>query len=382
MPFRILESLGTRKYINILGVNSGTSADGLDLALVRLGGMRPDVILTKTYRFRASLRDRIIAAGEPEFADGIEWLRLDAELGTEMGKLAAKFVKKATAAGHRINLVAMHGQTVRHLPETKIKTTYQIGDPNRLAAVTKIPVVSDFRRADIAVGGEGAPLSSILHEVLFRDPRRWRAVVNIGGIANVTVLPPMDSRIPPFAGDCGPGNMIIDRTMMMYLGRRYDRSGKVAASGRAYMGVVENVMGQPFFSKKPPKSTGRELFGAPFLKRIVSKMGISTAQDIVATVTEITIGGIVKFITEFSPAVKEILICGGGVHNEYIHRRLTEMMPGKRVMTTEALGYDPDYLEAVLWAYLGFRFVKERPIIMKNYTGAGKAYIPGRLCLP
>jgi anhydro-N-acetylmuramic acid kinase len=382
--------LESRKTLNILGINSGTSADGLDFALVRLtegkrarqAPVRISVLITSTFPFENKVRDRIITASEAHFDNGSEWLRLDAVLGKIIGGRASQFIKKASMAGFRIDAIAMHGQTVRHLPDERPeKLTFQIGDPARVAAITSLPVISDFRRSDIAAGGEGAPLSPILHEALFRHGKRWRAIVNIGGISNATILPPKSRAMAPLAGDTGPGNMLIDSAVKLLIGRPYDVDGATAAQGKADYKVVEKAMRNPFFARRPPKSTGRELFGAEFLQDILKTMNSKQANDKLATVTELTARGIADFIERFGPRVEEIYICGGGVHNKFLMMRLASLMSGKSISSIRTLGYDPDYLEAVLWAYLAYCFIREKPISAGHFTGAKRAYISGKLCM-
>jgi len=371
------------KSLNILGVNSGTSADGLDLALCRFTSGKPCIISCATYAFGERLRARIISAGEPDFHDGVEWLKLDAELGEIIGEKARGFIKKAASEEKRIDLIAIHGQTVRHLPDNvSHKITYQIGDAARVALITGLPVISDFRRSDIAAGGEGAPLSPILHEALFRHRCKWRAIVNIGGISNVTVLPPHDSKSRPFAADCGPGNMVIDRAMKILFGKAYDRDGRVALSGRSRFDVVNEALSDPFFLRKPPKSTGRELFGGPYLEKVMRRIGKSSSEDIISTLTDITVCAIAEFMTKFAPRVKEIFLCGGGAHNKAILNRLALLLPKVKVPTTAELMYDPDYLEALLWGYLAWCYIKRQPVSARYFTGAKRPYIPGKLCLP
>jgi anhydro-N-acetylmuramic acid kinase len=259
--------------------------------------------------------------------------------------------------------------------------TLQVGDPSYIARVTGLPVVADFRRSDIAAGGQGAPLSPVLHEYLFRHHKKWRAIVNIGGIANVTILPPMKSRRSPLAGDCGPGNMAIDLAMLRFYGRPFDKEGRTALSGNPHIDLVSRILRRNFFKLSPPKSTGREQLGQRFVDQIVEKIGKTPKQDIISTVSEITVRGIADFLNRFAVKVDEIYLCGGGAKNEYIVSRLRQLFPESEVNTTAALGYDPDFLEALLWAYLAYCFVYKIRIDTSRFTGAGKPYIPGRLCL-
>ncbi|OGC89531.1 MAG: hypothetical protein A2W25_14270 [candidate division Zixibacteria bacterium RBG_16_53_22] len=383
MHSNFLTHLKSGKSLNILGINSGTSADGIDMALCRFATGKPRIISCATRPFGHRLTARIISAGEPNFNNGVEWLRLDAELGEILGENARRFINRAARLDIRIDLIAVHGQTVRHLPDnTSHRITYQVGDAARVARITGLPVITDFRRSDIAAGGEGAPLSPILHEALFRHRSLWRAIVNIGGISNVTVLPPFGSKSRPFAADCGPGNMLTDRAVQNLYGKAYDRGGKIALSGGSRPDVVRKFLADPYFLRKPPKSTGREYFGEPYLEKVMRQLGKASPEDIVATLTEITVGAMADFLSGFCPRVEEIYLCGGGAHNKAILGRLRSIIPNVRVSTTTDLKYDPDYLEALLWAYLAWRFMKRQPVSARGYTGAKKPYIPGRLCLP
>lgn len=376
--------LGDKSILSALGINSGTSADGLDLALVRFEEKKKPVVLSQTgFNYPRSISKRIIRAAENDFVDGVEWLRLDRDLGMITGRLAERFVRHARRDGLKIDIIGSHGQTIRHLPDdSPAPLTLQIGDPAIIARITGLPVVADFRRSDIAAGGEGAPLSPVLHEYLFRDRRKWRAIVNIGGIANITIVPPSKSNRLPLAGDCGPGNMLIDSTMRQLFGVQLDKDGKTASMGESVSAVVNEVLANPFFARRPPKSTGRELFGRSFLEHILRLLKGRSKYDIVTTVTEITAAAIIDFIRRFGHNVEEVYLCGGGSKNMYIVKRLRSLSKTRIIETTAALGYDPDYLEALLWAYLACLFVREKPIEMRHFTGARASYIPGKLCQP
>ncbi len=383
MFFDLARLIKSADNLNILGINSGTSADGLDLVLVRFGGAMPRVLNRATYLFESDLKARIIAAGESDFNDGVAWLRLDADLGAIYGQKAKRFIARSASKGHRTDLIAMHGQTVRHLPgNAPHKITCQIGDAARVARINGRPVVSDFRRSDTAAGGEGAPLSPILHEALFRHERRWRAIVNVGGIANVTVLPPQNARTLPFAADCGPGNMLIDRAAQHLHGLPYDKDGRIAMRGKPDDKVVRWLLSGRFFARKPPKSTGREDFGENRFRTILRKMKGALPEDIISTLTQLTVQGIAIFITRFVPQVDELYLCGGGARNQAIKEGLDSLLPGARIATTAELSFDPDYLEALLWAYLAWHCISSKPVCARNYTGAKSDYIPGKICMP
>ncbi len=371
-----------RAPFHIIGLNSGTSGDGLDAALVQFRQDKPPKVLTgETFKYAKSVRENIINCAEAGFADGLRWLELDSELGNIMGRYAKRFLTRVKKAGIRADLIGFHGQTIRHLPFAfKYPLTLQIGDPSYIAQITGLPVVADFRRSDLAAGGQGAPLSPVLHERLFRHEKKWRAVVNIGGIANITVLPPIKSRRSPLAGDCGPGNMAIDLAMKRIYGKTFDKGGRAALSGAPHAKLVSQILRRKFFTLSPPRSTGREQFGRRFVDEIFDRLGKTTGQDVISTITEITVGGIADFLNRFAKKVDDIYLCGGGAKNEYIVSRLRQLFPRMRIETTAALGYDPDYLEAVLWAYLACCFLIKRPIDTSGFTGATRPYISGRLC--
>ena len=368
--------------VDIIGLNSGTSGDGLDAALVQFAKDKPPkVLICETYKYSKSVRENIIACGEAGFIDGLRWLELDSELGNIMGSYAKRFLARIRKAGKRANLIGSHGHTVRHLPfALENSLTLQVGDPSCIAQITGLPVVANFRRSDLAAGGQGAPLSPVLHEYLFRHEKKWRAIVNIGGIANITVLPPTKSRRSSLAADCGPGNMAIDLAMMRVYGRAFDKGGRTARSGSPHVKLVSGVLRRNFFKLSPPKSTGREQFGRGFVDEIFDKMKKVPGQDVIATITEITVKGIADFLGRFAGKIDEIYLCGGGAKNEYIVSRLRQLFPRREIETTAALGYDPDSLEAVLWAYLAYCLVIKRHIDTSRFTGAVKPYIAGRLC--
>jgi len=377
-------AINKHKGLNILGINSGTSGDGLDMALVRFEfGRHPEVIAADTYVYDKRFSSRIIAAGERKYNDGQGWLNLDARLGDMIGKMAASFIAGLAKKGHKVDLITSHGQTVRHLPDGKGHTiTYQVGDASIISALNKLPVVSDFRRSDTAAGGQGAPLSPILHEYLFRHRTRWRAILNIGGIANITVLPPTNSVKCAFASDCGPGNMLINLASQKFLGKPFDKDGRAAITGMPDVKSISRLMKMPFFKKLPPKSTGRELFGSDLFKQFITQFRGRDKFEIISTLSEFTVTAISDFILHYCPMIKELYCCGGGAHNNYLLRRLSERFPDIFIETTSCLDYDPDYLEAVLWAYLGFLHINGRKIDAQNYTGAKHPYIPGKLCYP
>ncbi len=370
--------------LRIIGINSGTSGDGLDIALAEFDKRkRPEILFSKTYNYSYKIRNSIIAAGEAEFNDGIKWMRLDAELGKIFGDCARKFLPELKKRRLKADFISSHGQTVRHLPSDKGQSlSLQLGDASIIARTTGLPVIYDFRKSDLAAGGQGAPLSPLLHKTLFQSRKYYRAVVNIGGISNITILPPSKSKTRPFAADCGPGNMAIDIAARSLFKKPYDEGGKIASKGEIINSVVSQIMKHRFFISPPPKSTGREQYGNKFVETVLMKLNRNSKYDVMASLTEITARGISDFILKFTPGVSQVILCGGGVKNRFIFDRLEAHLKDVELNTTSDFGYDPDYIEALLWAHLGFCFWNNIRVDAKTFTGARYTYVPGRLCLP
>ncbi len=362
-------------------MNSGTSADGLNavLAEFRLGSP-PRALKSALFPFHPGISKSIIEAGDSENYGVKELLELHARLGESMGRSARRFHVMCQKAGLKVDMIASHGQTIKHIPEKSI--SLQIGDPSIIAAISGLPVVADFRSSDLAAGGQGAPLSPILHQYLFQDLRLWRGVINIGGIANITILPPPNSRRLPFAADCGPGNMIIDSLMRQLYGRQYDDKGLIALSGVADQRVVSTIMRNRFFRLPPPKSTGRELFGRSFSTRILNTMKKSSKADIIATATEITVNAAADFVKRFAPGINELYLCGGGSKNRYLTASLARALPAIDLLPVSCLGFESDVIEPLLWAYLAWRFIRGETVATGRFTGARKPHLPGALWLP
>ena len=380
--FRILEN--KTKSLRIIGVNSGTSCDGLDVTLVEFNSHEPPrPLFSKTYAYPQLIRESLLSAGDPVFTDGERWMRLDSELGKIIGDILSGFIARLGKKRLTPHLIASHGHTIRHLPGKKGDSfTLQIGESSQIASLTGLPAISDFRKSDIAAGGQGAPLSPLLHQKLFRSRTRFRAVINIGGIANITLLPPVRSRTKPIAADCGPGNMAIDGAMKIIYGRRYDKNGETALKGNAEKKMVDRILRTKFFKSPPPKSTGREQFGNRFVETIIDRCIGCYPEDIISTLSEITVRAIADFISRYGPNIEEVFLCGGGAGNKYIVSRLSDLLGGIDIFSTSALGYDPDYIEAMLWAYLGYCSARGIRVDSSRFTGATKTYIPGKLCLP
>lgn len=342
--------------------------------------------------FSPRLRNRILSVAGGGAVGAAEISALDAELGEAFARAALKAAKAANVDPRRILAIGSHGQTVHHAPRARPRVSMQLGDPFVIAERTGIPVVADFRRRDVAAGGEGAPLTPIAHFDLFAEKGAPRAVQNLGGIGNVTVLPANAKPEGVFAFDTGPANMILDGLMRAFTsGRlRYDKDGTYSSRGEADETLLATLLRAPFFRAPPPKSTGRELFGRAYVKSLIDsarRRGLTHA-DTLATAAELTARSIAesykRFILKKTP-VRETLLCGGGVHNRDVVARLERHLEplGVEVKSTADYGVDPDAVEAIAFALLAYETLRGRPGNVPRATGASAprvlgAVVPGR----
>lgn len=353
-----------------IGLMSGTSLDGADAALVDFSSGAPRTLAFATVPFSPELRDRILALSEP----GRDPLHLAATVTLELAELYAKAVEGTIAASgvarERIEAVGCHGQTVRHRPD--LGYTIQLNDPARLAERTGIDVVADFRRRDMAAGGQGAPLVPAFHEAVFRHPRKARTVVNIGGISNLTWLPPGQRTL---GFDCGPGNVLLDGWARKHLGTLFDEDGRWAAQGRADPELLDRLMSEPFLDTPPPKSTGRELFRLGWLEDRLDRP--YRPADVQATLTDFTARSIVQAIERFCPATEEIYLAGGGARNASLVSRIDALAGGRPVAPTDALGVPTAHVESMAFAWLAMKCVRREPVDLTAVTGAREPRVLG-----
>lgn len=351
---------------------SGTSLDGADAALVDFEGPDPRVLASSQVPIPGDLRSRLAGLCSP----GRDGLDEAGACNSELADLYASAVHAALAsAGIRpgqVTAIGCHGQTVRHRPERGF--TLQLGDPARLAEQTGIDVIADFRRRDIAAGGQGAPLVPAFHDVVFRHPRIPRAIVNVGGISNVTLLAPGK----PVAGfDCGPGNVLMDAWMSVHSGASFDDGGRWARSGQVSADLLGRLLGEPYFSLPPPKSTGRERFNLEWLRQHLTP-GLA-AGDVQATLLELTARSIVNAIDRHSPECREIYLCGGGARNAALLARIDELAGGRSVSVTDALGVPTGLVEPVAFAWLALKFTRREALDLGAITGARHPCLLGAL---
>ncbi len=359
-----------------LGLISGTSMDGIDAALMHLGDGKRELLAARHHPLPDDLQQelRLIAApGDNE----IERLGgLDTLLADHFAEAALQLLREAQVGAHRVSAIGSHGQTIRHRPDVARPFTLQIGDPNRIAEITGITTVADFRRRDMAAGGQGAPLVPAFHEALFRSPEESRVILNIGGIANITILPSNpDGHVSGF--DTGPGNTLLDAWAREHLNQPYDRSGAWAAGGRIDDTWLQRLGDDAYFHKTPPKSTGPEYFNLQWVRSACSDLSLPDPQDLQATLTALTSTTICRAITDHAPQCLRVIACGGGVHNSELMERLQEDLKGVTVEDTSAHGIDPDYVEAAAFAWLAQQTLERRPIHLPPITGASHPVILG-----
>ncbi len=359
-----------------IGLMSGTSADGIDAALVDIQAS-PALIASHNTPFTDELRKKIHAICLPGDNEIDRMGALDAELAVLFAKCSLDLIKKIGIDHNEIIAIGSHGQTIRHRPPGSSEGcfTLQIGDPNIITELTGITTVADFRRRDMAASGQGAPLVPAFHNAIFHSPAKDRVIANIGGMANITWLP-ASGAVCGF--DTGPGNVLMDLWMLESQGKSYDADGKWAASGNAITELVDLFLQEPFFTLPPPKSTGRESFNRMWLDNHLEKLAYKPeACDIQASLLELTAISISNSITQLSNTPKEILVCGGGALNKRLMQRLRDLLPGCTLDTTAKLGIDPQWIEAMAFAWLAYQTINHRPGNLCAVTGAKREVILG-----
>lgn len=346
-----------------IGLMSGTSLDGVDAVLAAPRGKRLRLMASHHRPYPGALRSRLLELHQP----GPDELHRAALLANQLTAAYAATVRgllaRAGVSARNIAAVGCHGQTVRHRPDAGY--TLQLVNGALLAELTGITVVCDFRSRDVAAGGEGAPLVPAFHRAMFGSPRRERAIVNIGGIANVTRLP---ARGAVTGFDCGPGNCLLDAWIMERRRRRYDARGAWAASGTVIPGLLRKFAAHPFFRRRPPKSAGRREFNLSWVKRALT--GKEKPADVQATLLELAATGIARAVDRHCARAREIHVCGGGARNRALLARLAALLPGRRIATTDALGIAPEHVEALAFAWLARETLKGRPGNLPAVTGA------------
>ena len=372
-----------------IGLMSGTSLDGVDGALVDFSGQKPRVIGHTARLFAPELRVELLALNSP----GENELHRAALAGNALARCYAEVVnqllKRCELPAGAIRAVGAHGQTVRHRPgefdadplrgQPAVGYTLQLNSPALLAELCAIDVVADFRSRDLAAGGQGAPLAPAFHQAWFAQPGVPLQVLNLGGISNLTVLG-VDGLVLGF--DCGPGNALIDAWCQRHQGQPYDRDGAWAACGQVLPALLATLMAEPFLARPAPKSTGRDLFNAPWLAQKLSNWTQATPVDVQATLTEFTASAVAQAAESYRPAgdgVLDLAVCGGGAYNQHLMQRLQALLPRHRVQASSAWNLPPQEVESVAFAWLARRHVKREPGSLQSVTGARGARVLGAL---
>ncbi len=354
-----------------IGLISGTSLDGIDAALVDFTSQRPRLHTALHTPYDAGLLSRLSALCQPGDNEIDQLGELDRRVGLAFAGAVETLLAKAGIDADRVTAIGSHGQTVRHRPGANPPFTLQIGDPNTLAEETGITTVGDFRRRDMAAGGEGAPLVPAFHEALFRTSGSPRVVLNLGGIANITCLPPLDEgEVTGY--DTGPANTLLDGWIRRHRGLAYDDQGEWASSGHVIGPLLERLLDDPFFSMRPPKSTGTEYFNLTWLDAHLPEAALPAA-DIQATLTELTAHTVADAIRREGLQESEILVCGGGAHNRFLLQRLSIQLSEARIDTTAVHGLAPDWIEAMAFAWLARQTLLGLSGNLPSVTGARRA---------
>lgn len=358
-----------------LGMISGTSADGIDVALVRFDP-EPQLLLGRTYRWDEQLRNRLIELGQGGQASSLDELgELDVQVAQAFAHAAGRLITQSGLDRTQVRAIGSHGQTVRHRPDGTFPFTWQMGDGNVIAERTGIATVADFRRRDVAAGGQGAPLMPAFHAAMLHAPSEDRAVLNLGGIGNLTLLP-ASGAVRGF--DTGPANALLDAWCERHTGQAFDAGGAFAASGQVDDALLDALLGEPWFAQPPPKSTGREQFHLAWLQ---AKLGKSraTAADVQATLLELSAVTVADALRATQPDTKRVMVCGGGVHNPLLMQRLATHLSGITVESTQVHGLHPDYVEAMGFAWLARETLAGRPGNLPSVSGAKGLRVLGAL---
>lgn len=363
----------TKYYI---GLMSGTSMDGVDAALVEVGAGAVRLIAQHEEPIPVSLLNKLHTLANPLTGDINLLGECDRACGELFATAALNLLTASKVAASNIIAIGSHGQTVRHMPNAEHPFSIQIGDPNVIAARTGIDTIADFRRKDIALGGQGAPLVPAFHRQLFHSPEADRIILNIGGIANITWLPAANTHIKGF--DTGPGNALLDHWYSEHNDQPFDRDGHWASQGSCCDTLLNHMLQHPYFSAPAPKSTGRELFNQQWLTNHLDDFSHLSAQDIQATLSQLTAESVAREIERLSPSA-DVFLCGGGVFNLDLVARLTRRLPRANIGSTAQLGLAPQWVEAIAFAWLAYCHVHRIPANLPQVTGASRLAVLGAL---
>jgi len=354
------------------GIMSGTSLDGIDAVLVDLGQPQPRLLAQHYLPFDDSLKAAVLTLHLPAHNELHQAQIIGNRLAQLYAQSIAPLLSASGIAAAQVKAIGCHGQTIRHCPEHGY--TLQIGNAALLAELTGIRVVNDFRSRDIAAGGQGAPLVPAFHDMTLRHPDIHRVIVNIGGISNLTNLPP---RADTAGFDCGPGNMLMDAWIAQHRSEAYDKNGAWASGGKVIPALLQTMLAEPFFAAAPPKSCGRDLFNTGWMKQHLR--GNEAPADVQATLLALTCHSIANAVQHYCRGAGEIYLCGGGAHNSALLEMLRHLLPDCRIQPTDALGLGADWIEAIAFAWLAQQTLHGQPANLPAVTGARHPCVLGAI---
>ena len=361
-----------------IGLMSGTSMDGVDVAIVDFSKIQPKVIAFHTFCYPKSLLVSLNSLCEPSCDETVKMGHADRAIATHCALAINKLLEHVNLHASQIMAIGSHGQTIRHHPSGQMGFTTQIGDPNTIAVLTGIDVIADFRRKDVALGGQGAPLAPAFHQAVFRHSHHSRIILNIGGIANITYIPKdVEQQVVGF--DTGPGNTLMDGWSQRHLKKSYDENGRWAAQGSRDCELLKCLMSDPFFDLPYPKSTGRETFNLEWLDGHLNNLShFCSAESVQTTLAQLSSCTIAKHINLFDD-VEEVFVCGGGARNDFLMECLENELHEADLATTEQLGMSPDAVEAVAFAWLAYAYHNNIAGNLPSVTGASRPAVLGGL---
>ena len=359
-----------------IGLMSGTSLDGIDAALVRFENEQPFVLETICLPLPVNQKDEIKSLINPATDEINRLIALDVQLGKRFAEAVKQLIDKAKVKKKDIIAIGSHGQTIRHLPTAEFPSTLQIADANIIAEETGITTVADFRRRDMAAGGQGAPLVPAFHEQIFHDSKKNRVILNLGGIANITVLS-ADKNKAVTGFDTGPANTLMNHWIQQQQNKSFDENGDWASSGVINKDFLEQLLNDDYFKITPPKSTGTEYFNPAWLTKNLSQFPFLAAEDVQASLTAFTATTIKDAVNQHANDVEEIIVCGGGVHNEFLLQQLKQLLPNIEINSSAKYGLDPDYIEATAFAWLAKQTMNHKVGNLPEVTGASRSVVLG-----
>ncbi len=355
-----------------IGIMSGTSLDGIDVALVEFTSSQPKLIASHYLAYMPTLQADLLALHQPDFNELHQAQLVGNQLAHLYATATADLLKKSHCLADQIKAIGCHGQTIRHRPDQHY--TIQLGNSALLTELSGITVISDFRTRDIAAGGQGAPLVPAFHHQVLRHPTVHRVIVNIGGISNLTNLQPDQ---PTTGFDCGPGNLLMDAWIRSQHGVSFDRGGAWATSGAIIPALLQKLLSEPFFHTPPPKSSGRDLFSMEWLSSKLT--GNKAPADVQATLLALTSHSIAEAIKQHCSGVRDVYLCGGGAHNHALVKQLKSALPNAKILLTDVLGIEADWMEAIAFAWLAQQTLAGQSANLPDVTGARHACVLGAI---